>query len=152
MGQWILLSFDPAPVCFYEVTLRRKPITHRHRKTKTSEIPDPRPLSRVSCAGGILSDFYSLQGCEGGPHTERLVNVDRRRMVSSIRGGLIPRFLPRLPCERRRRFFQHNLGLNLLQSLLFVIVSSPPCFCRVPIPPHPSSPPGLPQRPRVSQV
>lgn len=99
--------------------MRRKPITHR--KTKTSEVPEPRPLSRVSCADGILSDFYTLQGCEGGPHTERLVNVDRRRMVSSIRGGLVPRFLPRLAKEGGD-FSRHNLGLNLLQSLLFVLV------------------------------
>jgi len=49
-------------------------------------------------------------------------------------------------------FFRHNLGLNLLQSLLFVFNSSPPRFCRVPIHPHPGSPPELPQRPRVSQV
>jgi len=49
-------------------------------------------------------------------------------------------------------FSRHNLGLNLLQSLLFVFGSSPPRFCRVPIPPHPGSPPELPQRPRISQV
>lgn len=122
MGQWILLSFDPAPVCFYEGPLRRKPITHRHRKTKTSEIPEPRPLSRVSCAGAYYPIFILYRGVREAPIPSvwsMLIDVVWYPLYEEVSyRGFFLGFL----AKEGGDFSRHNLGLNLLQSLLFVLV------------------------------